>query len=101
MKSHQKVRGGETFRYDYPTTFISPATLWPAFKMLTCADDGQTYLVCVSKQAWEWIKADYMSEVVYTNIEKYPSGYDNFMPMSERLVHVTERLYVAMLLRWS
>jgi hypothetical protein len=99
MKSDQTVPGGEAFVY--PTTFISPAKLWPAFKMMACADDGQTYLVCVTKQVWEWIKADYMSEVVYTNIEKDPSEYDNFTPMSKRLLQITERLYVTMLLRWS
>lgn len=95
MKSDWNVPGGEAFVYSTATD------LWPAFKMLTCSDDGQTYLMCVTKQVWLWIKADYMSEVVYTNIEKYPKGYDNFMPMTERLVQVTERLYVAMLLRWS
>jgi hypothetical protein len=99
MKSDQEVPGGEAFVY--PTTFISPAKLWPAFEMLTCSDDGQTYLVTVTKKVWTWIKADYMSEVVHTNIEKYPREYDEFMPSSKRLVQVTERLYVAMLLRWS
>jgi hypothetical protein len=95
MKSDWNVPGGEAFVYP------DAVTLWPAFGMLTCSDDGQTYLITVTKKVWVWIKADYMSEVVHTNIEKYPSEYDEFMPISKRLVHVTERLYVAMLLRWS
>jgi hypothetical protein len=94
MKSDQKVPGGEAF-------YSNATTLWPAFIMMQCADDGQTYLVCVTKQVWEWIKTDYMSEVVYTNIEKDPNEYDNFTPMSKRLLQITERLYVTMLLRWA